>query len=122
MDLRSSSLVGVPSCVATRTSDSSITLDSLIEVSKSSPANSATAVWRLTPVADLLATHGRASADVQQESELELIEKHIGELDQEMADLLRPHQDQVERLGGARSGGGFSIGSSLVTEQSRPYC
>jgi transposase len=30
--------------------------------------------------------------------ELELIEKHIGELDREMADLLRPHQDQVERL------------------------
>src|SRR6516165_7119562 len=30
--------------------------------------------------------------------ELELIEKQIGQLDQEMADLLRPHQDQVERL------------------------
>jgi transposase len=30
--------------------------------------------------------------------ELELIEKQIGRLDQEMADLLRPHQDQVERL------------------------
>jgi transposase len=30
--------------------------------------------------------------------ELELIEKQIGQLDQEMADLLRPYQDQVERL------------------------
>jgi transposase len=30
--------------------------------------------------------------------ELELIEKQISQLDQEMADLLRPHQDQVERL------------------------
>src|SRR5437899_3673555 len=29
---------------------------------------------------------------------LELIEKQIGQLDQEMADLLRPYQDQVERL------------------------
>jgi len=30
--------------------------------------------------------------------ELELIDKQIGQLDQEMADLLRPYQDQVERL------------------------
>jgi transposase len=30
--------------------------------------------------------------------ELELIEKEIGRLDQEMADLLRPYQDQVQRL------------------------
>jgi len=30
--------------------------------------------------------------------ELELIEKQIDRLDQEMADLLRPYQDQVERL------------------------
>jgi len=30
--------------------------------------------------------------------ELPLIEKQIGQLDQEMADLLRPHQDQVQRL------------------------
>jgi len=30
--------------------------------------------------------------------ELELIDKQIRQLDQEMADLLRPHQDQVERL------------------------
>ena len=30
--------------------------------------------------------------------ELELIEKQRGRLDQEMADLLRPYQDQVERL------------------------
>lgn len=30
--------------------------------------------------------------------ELELIEKQIGQLDQEMADLLRPYQDQVQRL------------------------
>ena len=30
--------------------------------------------------------------------ELQLIEKHRGQLDQEMADLLRPHQDQVQRL------------------------
>jgi len=29
---------------------------------------------------------------------LQLIEKQIGQLDQEMADLLRPYQDQVERL------------------------
>jgi transposase len=31
-------------------------------------------------------------------AELELIEKEIGRLEQEMADLLRPHQDQVQRL------------------------
>jgi transposase len=31
---------------------------------------------------------------------LELIDKQIGQLDQEMADLLRPYQDQVERLAG----------------------
>jgi transposase len=30
--------------------------------------------------------------------ELRLIDKQIGQLDQEMADLLRPHQDQVQRL------------------------
>jgi transposase len=30
--------------------------------------------------------------------DLNLIEKQIGQLDQEMADLLRPYQDQVERL------------------------
>src|SRR5256886_15094830 len=30
--------------------------------------------------------------------ELQLIEKQIGQLDQEVADLLRPHQDQVQRL------------------------
>jgi len=30
--------------------------------------------------------------------ELHLIEKQMGQLDQEMADLLRPHQDQVQRL------------------------
>jgi transposase len=30
--------------------------------------------------------------------ELDLIERQIGQLDQEMADLLRPHQDQVQRL------------------------
>jgi transposase len=30
--------------------------------------------------------------------QLELIEKQIGQLDQEIADLLRPYQDQVERL------------------------
>ena len=30
--------------------------------------------------------------------ELELLEKQMGQFDQEMADLLRPHQDQVERL------------------------
>ena len=30
--------------------------------------------------------------------ELELIEKHMGQLDQEMAALLRAHQDQVQRL------------------------
>lgn len=30
--------------------------------------------------------------------ELELIDKHISRLDQEMADLLRPYQDQVQRL------------------------
>jgi transposase len=30
--------------------------------------------------------------------ELELIEKQIGQLDQEIADLLRPHQNQVRRL------------------------
>ena len=30
--------------------------------------------------------------------ELELIDQQIGQLDQEMADLLRPYQDQVERL------------------------
>ena len=30
--------------------------------------------------------------------ELELIEKQMGQLDQEMADLLRPYQDQVHRL------------------------
>jgi transposase len=30
--------------------------------------------------------------------ELHLIEKQIGQLDQEIADLLRPHQDQVQRL------------------------
>ena len=30
--------------------------------------------------------------------ELELIEKQIGQLDQEIADLLRPHQNQVQRL------------------------
>jgi transposase len=30
--------------------------------------------------------------------ELELIEKPIGRLEQEIADLLRPHQDQVQRL------------------------
>jgi transposase len=30
--------------------------------------------------------------------ELDLIDKQIGRLDQEMADLLRPHQDPVERL------------------------
>ena len=30
--------------------------------------------------------------------ELQLIEKQISQLDQEMADLLRPHQDQVQRL------------------------
>src|SRR5258708_2146123 len=30
--------------------------------------------------------------------ELQLIEKQIGQLEQEMADLLRPHQDQVQRL------------------------
>ena len=30
--------------------------------------------------------------------ELELIDKQISQLDQEMADLLRPYQDQVERL------------------------
>ena len=30
--------------------------------------------------------------------ELELIEKQIGRLDQEIADLLRPHQNQVQRL------------------------
>ena len=30
--------------------------------------------------------------------ELDLIEKQIGQLDQEMADLLRPYQDPVERL------------------------
>jgi transposase len=30
--------------------------------------------------------------------ELELIEKQMGQLDQEMADLLRPYQDQVQRL------------------------
>jgi transposase len=30
--------------------------------------------------------------------ELELIDKQIGQLDQEMADLLRPYQDQVQRL------------------------
>jgi transposase len=30
--------------------------------------------------------------------QLDLIEKQIGQLDQEMADLLRPHQDQVQRL------------------------
>src|SRR6266567_361746 len=30
--------------------------------------------------------------------ELHLIEKQIGQLDQEVADLLRPHQDQVQRL------------------------
>jgi transposase len=29
---------------------------------------------------------------------LHLIEKQIGQLDREMADLLRPHQDQVQRL------------------------
>jgi transposase len=30
--------------------------------------------------------------------ELDLTERQIGQLDQEMADLLRPHQDQVQRL------------------------
>jgi transposase len=30
--------------------------------------------------------------------ELQLLEKQIGQLDQEMADLLRPHQDSVQRL------------------------
>jgi transposase len=30
--------------------------------------------------------------------DLRLMEKQIGQLDQEMADLLRPHQDQIERL------------------------
>jgi transposase len=30
--------------------------------------------------------------------DLDLIDKHIGMLDQQMADLLRPHQDQVQRL------------------------
>jgi transposase len=30
--------------------------------------------------------------------ELHLLEKQIGQLDQEVADLLRPHQDQVQRL------------------------
>lgn len=30
--------------------------------------------------------------------ELNLIEKHIGQLDQEIADLLHPYQDQVQRL------------------------
>ena len=30
--------------------------------------------------------------------ELELIEKHLGQLEQEIADLLRPHQDCVQRL------------------------
>ncbi len=31
-------------------------------------------------------------------ADLDLIEKQIGQLDQEIADLLRPHQDQVQRL------------------------
>jgi hypothetical protein len=31
--------------------------------------------------------------------ELRLIEKQISQLDQEFADLLRPYQDQVQRLG-----------------------
>lgn len=36
--------------------------------------------------------------------ELQLIERHMGQLDQEMADLLSSHQDAVQRLGrGARS-------------------
>jgi transposase len=30
--------------------------------------------------------------------ELDLTERQVGQLDQEMADLLRPHQDQVQRL------------------------
>ena len=30
--------------------------------------------------------------------ELQLIERQISQLDQEIADLLRPHQDQVQRL------------------------
>ena len=30
--------------------------------------------------------------------ELELIEKHIGQIEQELADLLGPHQDSVQRL------------------------
>jgi len=30
--------------------------------------------------------------------DLDLIEKQMGQLDQEIADLLHPHQDQVQRL------------------------
>jgi transposase len=40
--------------------------------------------------------------------QLQLIDQQIGQLDQEMASLLKQHQDAVQRLcGGARSGTGF---------------
>jgi transposase len=44
--------------------------------------------------------------------ELELIDKHIAQLDQEMADLLSPHQDSVERLAEVP---GFGVNSAHQT-------